>query len=110
MAEALKKAKVFVWRGADKEGSPRPPKEALVAGCWVVGLESDLNEGYHTDFGIRCSTVDELIKMAGEALKMPMPTEGQRAIIRDSKEEKQDWLALLKCLDIRRGRFARLFR
>jgi hypothetical protein len=102
VAEALKEAKVFVWRGADKEGSPRPPKEALVAGCIVVGLEDDLNERYHTNFGIRCSTVTEMIHMAGEALKMPLPTDEQRSVIRDSQEEKQDWLALFKRLDIRR--------
>jgi hypothetical protein len=100
VAAALRQAKVFVWRGDDKEGSPRPPKEALVAGCIVVGLESDLNERYHTDFGLRCSTVDELIEMAGEALKMPMPTKEQRSVVRDSEDEKQDWLALLHRLDI----------
>jgi hypothetical protein len=105
VAEALKDAKVFVWRGNDKEGSPRPPKEALVAACTVVGLKSELNERYQTNFGIGCSTVDELIQMAGEALKMPMPTDEQRSVIRDSKEEKQDWLALLKRLDIGRARF-----
>lgn len=103
VAEALKEAKVFVWRGADKEGSPRPPKEALVAACTVVGLEDDLNERYHTNFGIRCSTVIEMIHMAGEALKMPIPTDEQRSVIRDSQEEKQDWLALFKRLDIKRG-------
>lgn len=106
VAAALRAAKVFVWRGDDKEGSPRPPKEALVAGCIVVGLESDLNERYHTDFGIRCATVDELIEMAGAALQMPMPTNEQRAVVRDSEDEKQDWLGLLKRLDIDRGRFA----
>lgn len=100
VAEALKNAKVFVWRGDDREGSPRPPKEALVAGCVVVGLESDLNENHHTDFGIRCSSVHELIQRAGEALKTPAPTDEQRSVIRDSTEEKQDWLALLERLDI----------
>jgi hypothetical protein len=110
VAEALRKAKVFVWRGDDKEGSPRPPKEALVAGCIVVGLDSDLNERYHTDFGVRCSTVDELIRMAGEALKMPMPTEEERSVVRDSREEKQDWLALFHRLDIGRSRFTWLRR
>jgi hypothetical protein len=104
VAEALKGAKVFVWRGDDKEGSPRPPKEALSAACIVVGLACDLNERYHTDFGIRCSTVDELIQMAGAALKMPLPTSEQRSVIRDSDEEKQDWLALLKRLDVGRAR------
>jgi hypothetical protein len=100
VAEALKNAKVFVWRGNDKEGSPRPPKEALVAGCVVVGLESDLDEKYHTNFGLRCSTVDELIQMAGEALNMPIPNDEMRSVVRDGKEEKQDWLALLERLDI----------
>lgn len=98
VAEALKHAKVFVWRGDDREGSPRPPKEALIAACVVVGLESDLNERYHTDFGIRCSTLDDLLRTAGEALKMPLPTEAERRVVRDSKEEKQDWLKLMKCL------------
>ncbi|MBD0372496.1 MAG: hypothetical protein ICV60_16755 [Pyrinomonadaceae bacterium] len=110
VADALRSAKVFVWRGDDKEGSPRPPKEALVAGCVVVGLESDLNEGYHTDFGIRCSTVDELIKMAGKALHLPMPTDEERSVVRDSEEEKQDWIALLNRLDIGRSRLAWLRR
>jgi hypothetical protein len=95
VAEALKNSKVFVWRGDDQEGSPRPPKEALVAGCVVVGLESDLREEYQTDFGVRCSTVDELIRMAGECRKMPMPSQEQRSIVRDSSDEKEDWLALL---------------
>ena len=103
VAETLKDAKVFVWRGYITEGSPRPPKEALVAGCTVVGLESELNERHHTNFGIRCSTVDELIKMAGESLKMPVPTEQERSVVRDSTEEKQDWLTLLKGLDLRVG-------
>lgn len=103
VAEALKRAKVFVWRGDDKEGSPRPPKEALVAGCHVVGLTTDLHKKYHTDFGIRCSSIDELIQMAGQALRMPLPTAEQRAVVRDSHEEKQDWLALLQSLDLRRG-------
>lgn len=106
VAEALKEAKVFVWRGADREGSPRPPKEALVAACIVVGLKSDLNERYHTNFGIRCSTVDEVIRMAGEALKMATPSREQRSVVRDSREEKRDWLALFKGLDIGRSRFS----
>ena len=103
VAETLKDAKVFVWRGHITEGSPRPPKEALVAGCTVVGLESELNERHHTNFGTRCSTVDELIQMAGEALKMPIPTEQERSVVRDSTEEKQDWLTLLRGLDLRVG-------
>ncbi|HVG34399.1 MAG TPA: hypothetical protein VM911_15115 [Pyrinomonadaceae bacterium] len=110
VAEALKRSKVFVWRGDDKEGSPRPPKEALVAACLVVGLESDLNERYHTDFGVRCKSVEELIQMAGEALRMTMPTREQRSVVRDSLEEKQDWLALLEGLGIGRAKFAWLRR
>lgn len=98
VAEALKDSKVFVWRGHDKEGSPRPPKEALVAGCIVVGLESDLKQEYHINFGIGCSDVDELIQMAGEALKMPIPGADERSVVRDSKEEKRDFLALFKQL------------
>ena len=95
VAEALKNARVFVWRGNDQEGSPRPPKEALVAGCIVVGLESDLHQDYLTDFGIKCANVDELIEMAGEALKMPLPTEAERAVVRDKSEEMRDWLAVI---------------
>jgi hypothetical protein len=100
VAETLKCAKVFVFRGHQWEGSPRPPKEALVAGCVVVGLEADLNERYHTDFGIRCSTVDELIKMSGEALKMEIPSADERSVVRDSKQEKRDWFELLENLGI----------
>ena len=100
VAEALKSARVFVWRGHDKEGSPRPPKEAIVAGCVVVGLDSDLNEKHHIDLGIKCSTVDELVEMAGEALRMPIPTSDERSVVRDNKEEKEDWLTLLTQLEI----------
>jgi hypothetical protein len=100
VAETLKNSRVFVWRGHEWEGSPRPPKEALVAGCVVVGLKADLNETYHTDFGIRCSTVDELIEMSGEALKMEIPSANERAVVRDRKQEKMDWFALLEHLDI----------
>lgn len=100
VADALRQSKVFVWRGDDKEGSPRPPKEALVAGCNVVGLESDLSERYHIDFGIKCSTVKELIKRAGEALRLPPPSPEQRAVVRDSLQEREDWLELMKRLDI----------
>lgn len=92
VAETLRKARVFVWRGNEKDGSPRPPKEALVAGCVVVGLQTELAEEQHTNFGVRCSTETELIKMAGEALKMPIPTMEERAVVRDGQEEKQDWL------------------
>lgn len=98
VAEALKDARVFVWAGAETEGSPRPPKEALVAGCVVVGLESDLHPDYHIDFGIKCSNIDELIEMAGEALTMPLPTLEERAVVRDKKEEMTDWLALINSL------------
>jgi hypothetical protein len=100
VAEALKSAKVFVWRGHDKEGSPRPPKEGIVAGCVVVGLESDLTEKHHIDLGIKCSTVEELVEMAGEALRMPIPTSDERSVLRDNKEEKEDWLTLLAQPDI----------
>jgi hypothetical protein len=110
VAEVLRGAKVFVWRGNEKEGSPRPPKEALVAGCVVVGLESDLNESYHTNWGVRCATVDELIRMAGRALEMPTPTDEQRSVVRDSAEEKRDWMALLRRLNIRWGKLAGLRR
>ena len=96
VAEILKSAKVFVWRGSDKEGSPRPPKEALVAGCVVVGLDSELTEKQHINFGVHCSTEGELIRMAGEALEMTIPTAEQRSVVRDSKEEKQDWLKILR--------------
>jgi hypothetical protein len=94
VAEILKGAKVFVWRGTDKEGSPRPPKEALVAGCVVVGLAADLDAAHHTDFGLRCGTVDELIETAGQALSMPIPTDAERAVIRDVKEEKAAWVRI----------------
>jgi hypothetical protein len=95
VADMLKSAKVFVYRGNDKEGSPRPPKEALVAGCIVVGLYEDLNEGYHTDFGLKCASVDELIEKAGEALEMPAPKQAEGDVVRDGEEEKSDWAALL---------------
>ncbi len=91
VADLLKTAKVFVWRGNDKEGSPRPPKEALIAGCVVVGLESDLDSAHHIDFGIRCSTVEQLIDTAGEALMLPIPSERERCGVRDVSQEKQDW-------------------
>ena len=96
VAEILKSAKVFVWRGNDKEGSPRPPKEALVAGCVVVGLNSDLQADHHTDFGLRCETPEELLTAAGEALSMPIPSESERAVVRDVAEEKRDWVELVR--------------
>jgi hypothetical protein len=98
VAEALKDARVFVWVGNDKEGSPRPPKEALVAGCVVVGLKSDLHQDYHIDFGVKCSSMDELIEVAGESLTLPLPSLEERAVIRDKKEEMRDWLALINSL------------
>lgn len=105
VAETLKGAKVFVWRGDGMEGSPRPPKEALVAGCVVVGLVSDLNESYHTGFGLPCSTVDEVVLRAGEALRMPMPSEEERSVIRDSKDERADWLKLFASMRTPAWRF-----
>ncbi|HEX5085925.1 MAG TPA: hypothetical protein VFY40_28155 [Blastocatellia bacterium] len=98
VAEALKDARVFVWVGNDTEGSPRPPKEALVAGCVVVGLKSDLCQDYQIDFGIKCSTMDELIEMAGESLTQPLPSIEERAVVRDKKEEMRDWLTLINSL------------
>lgn len=100
VAETLKSTKVFVWRGNEKEGSPRPPKEALVAGCQVVGLETELTEKQHINFGVRCRDVSKMIKMAGEALRMPVPSFEQRSVVRDSQEEKQDWLNLLRGLNL----------
>lgn len=101
VAEILKDSKVFVWRGNDKEGSPRPPKEALVAGCVVVGLADDLNSRFYTDFGVKCSNVDELVRKAGDALTMAIPDVEQRAVVRDSAQEKRDWLELVRSLDLR---------
>jgi hypothetical protein len=94
VAEILKSAKVFVWRGDHMEGSPRPPKEALLAGCVVVGLATDLDAAHHTDFGLRCATVDEMIETAGRALSLPIPTVVERSVIRDAEEEKQDWVRI----------------
>jgi glycosyltransferase involved in cell wall biosynthesis len=99
VAELLKNAKVFVWRGNDKEGSPRPPKEALVAGCVVVGLATDLDAAHCTDFGMRCSSVEELIDAAGQALSLPVPSEAERAVVRDAEEEKQGWIELARQLN-----------
>ena len=89
VAEILKDSKVFVWRGNDKEGSPRPPKEALVAGCVVVGLEDDLNSRFYTDFGVKCSNVEvSWCKKAGEAVAMAIPDAQQRSVVRDSATRK----------------------
>ena len=98
VAELLKEAKVFVWRGSDKDGSPRPPREALAAGCVVVGLETDLNDDHGTTFGLTCSSVDELVQRAGEALDMPIPSQEERSVIRDKKDELRDWVNLIKQL------------
>lgn len=98
VARILKTARVFVTRGNDKEGSPRPPKEALVAGCVVVGLKTDLNPSYHTDFGLRCDTTEEIIERCGEALLMPTPSDEERSCVRDVEEEKQDWITLVQQL------------
>lgn len=94
VADMLRDAKVFVWRGNHMEGSPRPPKEALLAGCVVVGLAGDLDAAHHTDFGLRCSTVDELIETAGLALSMPIPAAAEHSLIRDVEAEKQDWMSI----------------
>ncbi len=98
VAETLRNAKVFVWRGSHQEGSPRPPKEALVAGCVVVGLESELTERQHINFGVHCSDETELVQMAGKALEMPTPSFHQRSVVRDSQAEKEDWIALFRSL------------
>jgi hypothetical protein len=57
-------------------------------------LASDLDAAHHTDFGLRCATVEELIETAGQALSLPIPTETERAIIRDVEEEKKDWVRI----------------
>jgi hypothetical protein len=59
-------------------------------GCVVVGLHQDLNAAYHTDFGIQCGSVEELIEKAGDALQLPIPDESERSIVRDIEEEKRD--------------------
>lgn len=101
VAELLKSARVFVWWGNDKEGSPRPPKEALVAGCVVVGLATDLHVRHATGFGLRCSSMDEVIDRAGDALSLPMPGADERAVVRDSSEEMEDWIGLATRLPTR---------
>jgi hypothetical protein len=96
----LKSAKVLLWRGNDKEGSPRPPKEGLVAGCVVVGLECDLHERLGTSLGIKCRSVDELLTTAGTALRAPIPSVTERAVVRDDDEERKDWERLIKQLSL----------
>jgi hypothetical protein len=78
-----------------KKARPAHQKEALVAGCVVVGLHEDLKSAYHTDFGVKCSSLDELIEKAGEALEMPAPMQVEHDLVRDGEEEKDDWAALL---------------
>jgi hypothetical protein len=99
VAQHLRSAKVFVWRGNEKEGSPRPPKEALVAGCNVVGLKEDLRRDYHTEFGLRCDNLEEVIARCEEALLMPVPTVEERAVVRDSAEEKNELRSLMRYFD-----------
>ena len=101
VAEILKSAKVFVWRGCEEEGAQRPPREALVAGCVVVGLAKDLCAARECDFGVRCRDEEELLVQAGAALQMPIPSVAERAIIRDSEDEARDWCALMKTLNLR---------
>jgi hypothetical protein len=103
VAEILKDAKVLVWRGHDKEGSPRPPKEALVAGCVVVGLERDLHARLGTNFGIKCRNIDELVTAAGVALGAPTPSASERALVRHSDEERKDWALLINELRLHSG-------
>ena len=91
VAEILKDSKVFVWRGWAFEGSPRPPKEAYVAGCHVVGPTNDLSELYGTDFGHKCVSEEDILKTAERLLTEPV-AEPDLSLIRDSKAEKQDWL------------------
>nr|MDQ2868784.1 hypothetical protein [Verrucomicrobiota bacterium] len=100
VAGILRSSKVLVWRGSDKEGSPRPPKEALVAGCHVVGLAHDLDAAHGLDFGIRRDSLAEVIASAGEALRLPIPGEAERAVVRDSADERADWEALLRQLPL----------
>lgn len=95
VAELLKSAKVFVWWGNDKEGSPRPPKEALVAGCVVVGLASDLHVRHATDFGIKCASLADVVDRAGDALSLPIPGVAERAVVRDAANEVEDWIDLI---------------
>ncbi|MEO8486159.1 MAG: hypothetical protein ABI585_07440 [Betaproteobacteria bacterium] len=95
VADVLKSAKVFVWWGNDKEGSPRPPKEALVAGCVVVGLASELDVSHAVDFGLRCSSIADVVERAGDALSMPVPGVAERAVVRDNAREMEDWIDLV---------------
>ena len=98
VAEILKAAKVFVWRGNDKDGSPRPPQEALAAGCVVVALENELHADNGIEFGVRCSTEAELVERAGECLHAPLPSPEERALVRDKSAELRDWQDLVQSL------------
>ena len=100
VAEILKSAKILVWRGHEKEGSPRPPKEALVAGCVVIGLQQDLHPQFSTDFGMKCESLAELIAAPARAMNSRIPTSSERAVIRDSEEERRDWEALVASLEL----------
>jgi hypothetical protein len=91
VAEILKDTKVFVWRGWDFEGSPRPPKEAYAAGCHVVGPTNDLSEMYGTDFGYKCNSEEHILNTAEMLLTEPV-IEPDLSLIRDGADEKQDWL------------------
>jgi hypothetical protein len=64
----------------------------------VVGLKTDLNPSHHTNFGLRCDTIEEIIDRCAEALLMPIPSEQERSSIRDVEVEKQDWIPLIKRL------------
>jgi hypothetical protein len=66
----------------------------------VVGLKSDLNADFHTDFGLQCDSVDELLECCNQALAMSVPGESERSVVRDSEEEKRDWISLLRDLDL----------
>ena len=110
VAEILKQAKALVWRGHDKEGSPRPPKEALVAGCVVVGLKKDLHPQFSTDFGMKCDTLEELLEAPAFALRSEIPSMGERALVRDSEQERQDWESLIASLDLQGGGRRQLIR
>jgi hypothetical protein len=100
VAETLKDYKVMVWRGHDKEGSPRPPKEALVAGCTVIGLEHDLRPALFTDFGLKCRTLQELLDAPAAGLDLPSPSDAERAVVRDGAEERKDWERLVAELPV----------
>ncbi len=98
VAERLRQAQVMVWRGHRREGSPRPPKEALVAGCHVVGLEDDMRPGLATDFGVKCQSIEELLEAPECLFGRPPPTIAERAVVRSAREEERDWATLVQSL------------